>query len=92
MWALTGYRDAIRHVVAEFVEGINAGLDPVTIAANLRLPERLAQKPYLQAFYGQIGYAARDYFREPWDGLTEIRRAWGNSLPLCRSRQIHLAG
>lgn len=60
--ALTDYRDAIRHVVTETVKGMNAGLDPVTIAANLDLPEELAQKPYLQEFYGHIGYSSRAYF------------------------------
>ena len=60
--ALTDYRDAIRHVVAKTVEGMNAGLDPVTIAADLKLPDHLASKPYLQEFYGDVGYASRAYF------------------------------
>ena len=60
--ALTDYRDAIRHVVSKTAEGMNAGLDPVTIAADLKLPELLASKPYLQEFYGSVGYASRAYF------------------------------
>ncbi len=60
--ALTDYRDAIRHVVSATVEGMNAGLDPVTIAAGLKLPDHLASKPYLQEFYGDVGYASRAYF------------------------------
>lgn len=60
--SLTGYRDAIRHVVAETVKGINAGLDPVTIAAGLKLPPNLAKKPYLQEYYGTVAYASRAYF------------------------------
>ncbi len=60
--ALTDYRDAIRHVVVETVKGMNAGFDPVTIAAALKLPENLADKPYLQEFYGHIGHASRAYF------------------------------
>lgn len=59
---LTDYRDAIRHVVSETVRGMNAGLDPVTIASSLKLPADLAQKPYLQEFYGHVGYASRAYF------------------------------
>lgn len=59
---LTDYRDAIRHVVSETVAGMNKGLDPVTIAADLRLPDDLAKRPYLQEFYGHIGYASRAYF------------------------------
>lgn len=60
--ALTDYRDAIRHVVSETVNGMNAGLDPVTIAASLTLPPHLADKPYLREFYGDVGHAARAYF------------------------------
>ena len=60
--ALTDYRDAIWHVVAETAKGMNAGLDPVTIADALKLPEHLASKPYLQEFYGHVGYASRAYF------------------------------
>lgn len=60
--SLTDYRDAIRHVVVQTVAGMNAGLDPVTIAASLRLPEELAGKSYLQEFYGNVSHASRAYF------------------------------
>ncbi len=60
--ALTDYRDAIRYVVSETVNGMNAGLDPVTIASNLQLPEQIASKGYLREFYGHVGYASRAYF------------------------------
>lgn len=59
---LSCYRDAIRHVISETVAGMNAGLDPVSIAVGLRLPDHLADKPYLQEFYGDIGHASRTYF------------------------------
>ena len=59
---LTDYRDAIRYVVSETVNGMNAGLDPVSIADALQLPDDLAGKPYLQEFYGHVGYASRAYF------------------------------
>ncbi len=59
---LSDYRDAIRHVIAATVEGMNAGLDPVTIADGLSLPSNLASKPWLQEFYGHVGYASRAYF------------------------------
>ena len=59
---LSDYRDAIRHVVAETVNGMNAGRDPVSIASDLRLPDELALKPHLLEFYGHVGYASRAYF------------------------------
>ena len=60
--ALTAYRDAIRHVTQTTVDGMNKGLDPVTIASKLRLPDDLAEKPFLTEFYGHVGYASRAYF------------------------------
>jgi len=60
--ALTDYRDAIRFVVLATVKGMDAGLDPVTIARDLKLPAHLASKPYLQEFYGDVGYASQAYF------------------------------
>ncbi|MEL6953917.1 MAG: alkyl/aryl-sulfatase [Pseudomonadota bacterium] len=59
---LTDYRDAIRHVVAETISGMNAGLDPISIADALKLPADLAAKPHLQEFYGSVAYASRAYF------------------------------
>lgn len=59
---LSGYRDAIRHVVVETIKGMDAGLDPVTIAAALNLPPQLAGLPFLKEFYGSIGYASQAYF------------------------------
>ncbi|MEM9320501.1 MAG: alkyl sulfatase dimerization domain-containing protein [Pseudomonadota bacterium] len=60
--ALSDYRDAIRHVVSETVQGMNAGLDPVTIAAAITLPAHLKDKPYLREFYGKVSYASQAYF------------------------------
>lgn len=59
---LTDYRDAIRHVVSETAKGMNEGLDPVTIAYGMTLPDGLADKPYLKEFYGHVGNASRAYF------------------------------
>lgn len=90
---LSDYRDAIRHVVAETVTGMNAGLDPVTIANGLALPDNLASKPYLQEFYGHVGYASQAYFAGTlgwFDGnATNLGRlSPGDSAP----RMIALAG
>ncbi len=59
---LTDYRDAIRHVVAETVRGMNAGLGPDALAHSVTLPEPLASKPHLQPFYGKVSWAVRAYF------------------------------
>ena len=59
---LEDYRDAIRHVVSETAKGMNEGKSPDEIAQEIQLPTALADKPYLQEFYGKVSYAARAYF------------------------------
>lgn len=59
---LTDYRDAIRFVITETIEQINQGRTPDEIAATIKLPDNLAQKPWLQEFYGKVSFAARAYF------------------------------
>ncbi len=57
--ALQNYSDAIQYVFDETVKGMNEGLDPITIAQNIALPEKWADKPYLTEFYGTIEGASR---------------------------------
>ncbi len=59
---LEDYRDAIRHVIAETAKGMNEGKTPDEIAEDVKLPSELADKPYLQEFYGKVSFAARAYF------------------------------
>ncbi len=59
---LGDYRDAIRWVINHTIEQINAGKTPDEIAASIRLPDGLADKPWLQEFYGKVSFAARAYF------------------------------
>ena len=59
---LTDYRDAIRFVIARTIEFINAGKTPDEIATAIALPDHLANKPWLQEFYGKVAFAARAYF------------------------------
>ncbi|MDJ0627005.1 MAG: alkyl/aryl-sulfatase [Rhodobacter sp.] len=58
---LTDYRDAIRFVVEATAAGLNAGRTPDELAAELRLPGRLAGKPWLQEFYGRFAWSVRAY-------------------------------
>jgi alkyl sulfatase BDS1-like metallo-beta-lactamase superfamily hydrolase len=59
---LSDYRDAIRAVITQTTELINQGLTPDAIAAQVKLPADLAEKPWLQEFYGKVSFAARAYF------------------------------
>ncbi|WP_299356800.1 alkyl sulfatase dimerization domain-containing protein [uncultured Shimia sp.] len=59
---LTDYRDAIRHVVRETREGMDAGLTMDQLAHSVKLPPELAEKPHLREYYGCVSYAVRAYF------------------------------
>lgn len=59
---LTDYRDAIKHVVAETVAGMNQQLGPDELAHRVSLPPELASKPYLKEFYGKVSWSVRAYF------------------------------
>lgn len=59
---LTDYRDAIRHVVDETRNGMDAGLTIDELAHKVKLPEELAAKPHLREYYGRVDYAVRAYF------------------------------
>lgn len=60
--ALTDYRDAIRHVVTQTREGMDAGLTMDELAHSVKLPPALAEKPHLREYYGRVEYAVRAYF------------------------------
>lgn len=59
---LTDYRDAIRHVVTETRNGMDAGMTMDQLAHHVKLPEDLANKPHLREYYGRVEYAVRAYF------------------------------
>jgi uncharacterized sulfatase len=58
---LTDYRDAIKHVISETANGMNNGVSIDELAHNIKLPEALANKPYLREFYGKVSWAVRAY-------------------------------
>lgn len=60
--ALTDYGDAIRFVFDKTIEGINKGMTPDELVEYVQLPDRLADKPYLQEYFGNIDWAVRAIF------------------------------
>ncbi|MBX2839421.1 MAG: alkyl/aryl-sulfatase [Gammaproteobacteria bacterium] len=59
---LSDYRDAIRYVVNETRNGMDAGLTMDQLAHSVKLPPELAEKPYLREFYGRVDWSVRAYF------------------------------
>ncbi|MEQ9409169.1 MAG: alkyl/aryl-sulfatase [Fuerstiella sp.] len=60
--ALTDYRDAVQFVHDKTVEGINKGLTPDELVEYVKLPKHLAEKDYLQPFYGNVEFGVRSIF------------------------------
>ena len=60
--SLTDYRDAIRHVVDETRNGMDAGLTIDQLAHRVKLPPHLAEKRHLREFYGRVDHSVRAYF------------------------------
>jgi alkyl sulfatase BDS1-like metallo-beta-lactamase superfamily hydrolase len=59
---LTDYRDAIQFVHDQTVRNMNLGLSPDEIVARVELPRHLANKPYLQEYYGRVDWSVRSIF------------------------------
>lgn len=59
---LTDYRDAVQFVHDKTVEGMNKGKTPDQLVEYVTLPEHLANKGYLQPFYGNVEFGVRTIF------------------------------
>ena len=59
---LLDYGAAIRSVIAQTVDAMNRGETPLEFIEHIALPPELADKPFLQEFYGCVTWSARAYF------------------------------
>lgn len=59
---LTDYRDAVQFIHDKTVEGINLGMTPDELVEFVNLPENLADKDYLQPFYGHPQWGVRSVY------------------------------
>jgi alkyl sulfatase BDS1-like metallo-beta-lactamase superfamily hydrolase len=57
--ALQAYHDGVKSVLDQTIAGMNQGLRPDELARTVRLPEELAQNPYLREFYGTVEWSVR---------------------------------
>jgi len=62
--ALTMYRDGIKWVLDQTVEGMKKGERPDELAQQIKLPQALADSPYLQEFYGTVAWSVRAIYAE----------------------------
>lgn len=59
---LTDYRDAIQYVHDQTVRAMNEGHEPGDIAEMVKLPKRLASRPWLAERYGRVDWSVRGIF------------------------------
>jgi alkyl sulfatase BDS1-like metallo-beta-lactamase superfamily hydrolase len=62
--ALTAYRDGIRSVLDQTLEGMKKGERPDELVQRVTLPPALADSPYLQEFYGTVAWSVRAIYAE----------------------------
>jgi alkyl sulfatase BDS1-like metallo-beta-lactamase superfamily hydrolase len=62
--ALTAYRDAIKSVLDQTIEGVRQGARPDELVQQVKLPPELAANPYLQEFYGSVEWTVRGIYAD----------------------------
>jgi alkyl sulfatase BDS1-like metallo-beta-lactamase superfamily hydrolase len=62
--ALTAYRDGIRSILDQTIEGMKQGERPDELVQHVKLPPHLAENPYLQEFYGGGEWTVRGIYAD----------------------------
>ena len=62
--ALTTYRDGIKSILDQTLEGMRKGERPDELVQHVALPPALADSPYLQEFYGTVAWSVRAIYAE----------------------------
>jgi len=62
--ALTAYRDGIKSVLDQTLEGMRQGERPDELVQHVALPAALAESPYLQEFYGTVAWSVRAVYAD----------------------------
>jgi alkyl sulfatase BDS1-like metallo-beta-lactamase superfamily hydrolase len=74
--ALIAYRDGIKSILDQTIQGMRRGERPDELVEHVKLPPELAGNPYLQEFYGSVEWTVR--------GIYADRAGWfdGNATNL----------
>jgi uncharacterized sulfatase len=62
--ALTAYRDGIKSIYDQTLEGMRKGERPDELVAHVKLPPQLAGSPYLQEYYGTVEWSVRAIYSD----------------------------
>lgn len=74
--ALAAYRDGIKSILDQTLQGMRQGERPDELVQHVKLPPQLQENPYLQEFYGGVEWTVR--------GIYADRMGWfdGNATNL----------
>jgi alkyl sulfatase BDS1-like metallo-beta-lactamase superfamily hydrolase len=62
--ALTAYRDGIKSILDQTIQGMRQGERPDELVQHVKLPLHLAENPYLQEFYGGVEWTVRGIYAD----------------------------
>jgi alkyl sulfatase BDS1-like metallo-beta-lactamase superfamily hydrolase len=62
--ALTAYRDGIKSILDQTIQGMKEGERPDELVEHVKLPPALAENPYLQEFYGGVEWTVRGIYAD----------------------------
>ena len=62
--ALTAYRDGIKSILDQTIQGMKQGERPDELVLHVKLPPALAENPYLQEFYGGVEWTVRGIYAD----------------------------
>ncbi len=62
--ALTAYRDGIKSILDQTLDGMRKGERPDELVQHVALPPHLINNPYLQEFYGTVPWAVRAIYTD----------------------------
>jgi len=62
--ALTAYRDGIKSILDQTIQGMKQGERPDELVQHVKLPPPLAENPYLQEFYGGVEWTVRGIYAD----------------------------
>jgi len=62
--ALTAYRDGIKSILEQTIQGMKQGERPDELVQHVKLPRALAENPYLQEFYGGVEWTVRGIYAD----------------------------
>src|SRR5215472_3755700 len=62
--ALTAYRDGIKSILDQTIQGMKQGERADELVQHVRLPPPLAENPYLQEFYGGVEWTVRGIYAD----------------------------